>query len=664
MKYNVIAVDTEYHTNNIKQIDNVYCVACTDKTGKVFKKWISSTKDPEILNEIINYYGYDKDSVVFVCHALDLAERRAFKFLDVDVKNYKWLDTYHLARMLTNTFTKKKDQTLHLSDEEAIEAAIKAKQSKEKALSYAGLCTQYKLALIDTEHKQAMRKLCIDNTTEGNEQQIMDYCADDTKFLIPLFTKLFSKYKTLLNNAFCPLAPHKFDQATDVVAFEALLQQCKTIINFGEIADRGLPINTENALKIKRNSLTYREKLKKDFNDKYPGCYELSAKDNLYHEKSKVIQKYLLEQLKKSHIVNFPRTNSGNLSTRTDLLWDRFKNTDTFAEHYSNCKWTCNQLNKCAKLDENPFDYIIDNNKLWYESLKCYRTITGRCAPSTKRFIFGWPKFLYGILEPQKGKWLVELDYSSEETEVQAAICRDSVYNDIYQSKDIYLAFANKMGLIPDDYDADDLSVDELKKKYKAVRSKIKPIVLGLSYGMQAKSLSEHAKMPLYEAEKYVNQITQIILRKSTLVKEQICEIAALPGYSNTKAFALPDGFICKYDARTANHTTVNNWAFQSGGSEILHNIINTFPNDLNGRVKLLASIHDAIFFEVDEGDTEAIERVKQHMIKVANETLGITNKPGWGIKVGEPEIVKNSEPWTPEHSFDSQFEELLNYNG
>lgn len=648
MRYNLIAVDTEYFTNNIRQIENVYCVACTDKTGRVFTKWTSSTKDHEILDEIINYYGYEKDSVVFVCHALDLAERRAFKFLGVDVKAYKWLDTYHIARMLTNTFTKKKDQNL------SIDESIAQKLSKAQSLSYAGLCAQYHLALIDTEHKQAMRKLCIENTTEGHEQQIMEYCADDTKFLIPLFTKLFAQYKTLLNNAFCPLAPHKFDNVTSLVAFEALLQQCTTIINFGEIADRGLPINTAHALKIKQNSLIYREKLKREFNAKYPGCYELSPKDNLYHEKSKVIQKYLAEQLRAANIINFPRTDSGNLSTSTDILWDRFKNTDTFAEHYSNCKWTCNQLNKCAKLDENPFDYIIDNDKLWYESLNCYGTITGRCAPSTKRFIFGWPKFLYGIMEPQKGKWLVELDFSSEETEIQAAICRDSVYNDIYQSKDIYLAFANKMGLIPDE-DWNNLPKKELKDKYKAIRSKIKPVVLGLSYGMQAQRLSEHAKMPLYEAEQYVHQITQVILKKSSYVKERMCNLIA------PKAFALPDGFICKYDARTANHTTVGNWAFQSGGSDILHNIINKF-DDLNGRVKILASIHDAIFFEITEDDYEAIEHTKQQMIKIANETLGIMNKPGWGIKVGDPEIITNGNPWTPEHNFDKQFYELLNY--
>ena len=34
------------------------------------------------------------------------------------------------------------------------------------------------------------------------------------------------------------------------------------------------------------------------------------------------------------------------------------------------------------------------------------------------------------------------------------------------------------------------------------------------------------------------------------------------------------------------------------------------------------------------------------------------------GMKVGEPEIIKHGEIWTPEHAFDDQASELLTAGG
>ena len=71
--------------------------------------------------------------------------------------------------------------------------------------------------------------------------------------------------------------------------------------------------------------------------------------------------------------------------------------------------------------------------------------------------------------------------------------------------------------------------------------------------------------------------------------------------------------------------------------------------------------MHDAVFFEVDEGDYDTIRQVSDAMKDIADKVL---NAPkGWTIKVGSPDIIKHGEIWTPEHSFDSQFEELLNFN-
>ena len=656
----LIACDTEYHCDHIGKIDKVYCVCCTDNNGKQFKKWFDNQNDPNLLNEIKDYYNIEDP--IYVCHFFEGAERRAFKFLGVDCSKYNFLCTYYMAKMLQNTFDRrsKRLEIKHKafeSESDAIEASNAAKKVKEDSLSYAGFCHKYDLALIDTKHKAAMRKLCIDNTTEGYENDILDYCAEDTIFLIPLFKNLFNEYAPLLNNSFCPLNPKAFRNIDVEKAIKALLLQVRYLNDFGDISDVGLPVDLDRVEKVKRNAPAWRNELKRKFNAKYPGVYAYNEKKKTFTRCDSVVQEYLRKCIDRLNIKNYPVTDSGKLATSKDTLKDYFKNTESFGEEYRQHTKLITILNKVSGDENNPLNSIVDG-RLWYESLEPCGTITGRCAPKRK-FIFGWHKSLYGLLNPPKGKWLVELDYSSEETFVQACICNDNTYNEIYNSKDIYLAFANKMRMIPTT-DWDNLSKDELKEKYKSVRSMIKPMVLGMSYGMGPNKLSETLGIPLDCAKRYLNAINKTI-HKSYEYKQNIPEFAAK--YSS-KAFSTLDGFICKYNAINANHTTITNFPFQSGGSMILkylvHNLMTEYRNG-NLNATILATIHDAIFFEVDENDYDAINKISDIMKTAANKVL---NAPkGWTIKVGKPEIVKHGEIWTPEHNFDSQFEDLLNFD-
>lgn len=658
----MIAVDTEYHTNEIGMIDNVYCVCTTDNKGNHFKKWTSKTKDENILHEIAEFHGLDPKEMILVCHALDKAERRAFKFLGVENRNYKFICTWHLASMLKNSFSKKtarmkSKNTTYESDAEAIEAATESKLQKAKSLSYAGLCKDILKVNIDTAHKEEMRKLCIMNRTADNEQQIMDYCADDTKYLLPLLENLSKVYFSCLKNSFCPLRPGMFNEITFTDCFKYLITQCESINLFGEIADKGLPVDVERCNTVKRNAIKYRERMKAEFNDKYSGSYVLQK--GLYKEDTKVTQKYMNDLLESSKLTStYPKSDkTGKWSMSSDNLKEYFHDTNTFAEHYRQLNKLTRLLNGVSKQSDSPFDYIVDD-KLWYESLQPYGTITSRCTPSTRKFVFGWHKSLYGILNPKPGKWLVELDYGSEETFVQCCICNDNNYHEIYQSKDIYLAFANKMGLVPNN-DWNTLSKSELKEKYATVRKLIKPMILGLSYGMAAPRLAKRLNIPVVKAEGYVEKVNQI-LHVSTKYKSLLDEKA-----KRCKAFSLPDGFICRTAERFIdnNHTTVGNWPFQSAGGTILRSLIKTLDK-ANLKANVLATIHDAIFFEVDEGDYETINKVSEIMKETANKVLLAPADAGWNMKVGSPEIIKNGDIWcTDDETFVNQFKNLLAYS-
>ena len=653
----LIVIDTEYHTN-AGRIDKVHCLCARNVSGKTFMKWtVNYTGD--ILSELKAFYSIENP--IFVCHFFDGAERRALKFLGTDNSQYSFVCTWHLAKMLQNTFCKstariKLKQMVFETESEKIEEAGKITKAKMDSLSYAGLCLKYGLALIDTEHKNAMRKLCIDDTTDGFEQQIMDYCSEDTQFLIPLFKYLFNEYFRALKGSFCPLRPGRFDDITPTYAVKCLVKQMQYVNEFGDIADNGIPLDLNRVEIVKKNAPTYREKLKSDFNTKYPGTFKM-GKDNLLHEDVATLQMYLAKSIAELGIKDYPKSDSGRLSMSDEILKEIFGHKHCFGEDYRQLNKLIRKLSGVSRSEDNPFNYIIDGN-IWYESLRPYGTITSRCTPSTKRFIFGWHKSLYGLMSPKPGKWLVELDYGSEETFIQACICRDVAYNEIYNSKDIYLAFANKMRLIPDD-DWDNLSKSELKEKYHNVRSSIKSLILGLSYGMGSKKLSQRLGIPLAKAQHYVEQVNRI-LHKSTQYKGSLKS-----AISHCRAFSLPDGFICKGADNVAdnNATTIINWPFQSGGGMILrvlvHNLVESIKEGTIN-AKILATIHDAIFFEVDEGDYATVNQIADMMRVMANKTL---NAPkGWTIKVGAPEIIQNGAIWTPENAYNEQFEALLNF--
>lgn len=658
----LIAIDTEYHTDAQGRIDKVFCLCAQNASGKTFKQWTEDYTG-DILSELRAFYNVENP--IYVCHAYDKAERRALKFMGTNNSDYDFICTYHLAKMLQNTFCKasaraKLKTIVFESDAERIETASAVNHSKVDSLSYAGLCHKYGLALIDTRHKQAMRKLCIDDTTEGYEQNILDYCAEDTQFLIPLFKKLFNEYFKALRGSFCPLRPGMFNDVSPIGAVDCLIRQMSYVNEFGDVADYGIPVDLNRVAIVKKNAPTYREKLKSDFNAKYPNSFKV-GKDALLHEDTRVLQEYLQKSIDQLKISGYPRsTKSGKLSMDSATLKEFFGNKDCFGEHYRQLNKLIRKLSGVSKREDSPFNYILEGtNRMWYESLQPYGTITSRCTPSTKRFIFGWHKSLYGIINPTPGRWLVELDYGSEETFVQACICKDSTYNDIYNSKDIYLAFANKMRLVHDD-DWNNLPKAELKEKYHAVRQSIKSLILGLSYGMGAKKLAQRLNLPLTKAEAYVEQVGNI-LGKSTQYKARLQRVAG-----NCRAFSLPDGFICKVADKVAdnNATTIINFPFQSGGGMILRSLVRNINKQVNSNqldIKLIATIHDAVFFEVNEGDYETINKMSELMKEVANRVLNAPN--GWSIKVGSPEIIRNGEIWTPDNAWNEQFEDLLNYS-
>lgn len=701
----LIAVDTEYQVlqnapalSRIERettINKVWC-ASFSHNEKAFSIWTGNDDSmPDILDRAAKHF--DVPNPIFVNYAY-FAEWEAFSRLGVDMSAYDWVDVHLLYRILSNSYTDKVETTL------------------------VSMCKDILGISIDSAHKDAMRELCISGNVEGNESQIMDYCEEDTRHLIPALFNLEDRLnRRLALDVTMPVnCRHRGDRSTPVASL--ILELMESLKAFTTISHRGIPVNGDRLRAVRKGARIVRDKQIREFVEKYPGTWDFvtpstksldkvvseeerldALKDTpfesimedfkkLIESKSirtqavlcgqyaewyecnvkgcggswkrndKECRRFLLADLKSRGLLDsFPLTDTGKLSLSKDALKDTFgKQTGTFGGDFRVLmnKITCyngiladGKSDWLAAYDEN-------DGLMRYRTLNPFSTVTWRCAPSPSNgWIFGWDKSLYCVIEPPEGKWIVELDFSSEETFIQAQVFDDQAYRDLYASKDIYLYTGVLTGMIPRE-DFDSMSKDDLKTKYKKQRDLLKTFTLAIGYGAGNKTLAGKTGLPLSEVEKFRRNYDKAFSR-TMFVRD---ELKMRMESGRLKCLWLANG-LCATLNRHKVKTSYNaplNYPIQGTGSAILARVARDFERE---GIRTIATIHDAVVFEVDEGDMETIRRAREMMKNAADYVLNVQDGEG-GMKVGEPEIIKHGEIWTPEHAFDDQASELLTAGG
>lgn len=701
----LIAVDTEYQVlqnapalSRIERETTIHKVWCASfsHNEKAFSIWTGNDDYmPDILDRAAKHF--DVPNPIFVNYAY-FAEWEAFSRLGVDMSAYDWVDVHLLYRILSNSYTDKVETTL------------------------VSMCKDILGVSIDSAHKDAMRELCISGNVEGNEAQIMDYCEEDTRHLIPALFNLEDRLnRRLALDVTMPVnCRHRGDRSTPVASL--ILELMESLKAFTTISHRGIPVNGDRLRAVRKGARIVRDKQIREFVEKYPGTWDfvtpstksldrvISEEERLdalkdtpfesimedfkkliesksirtqailcgqyaewyecnvkgcggsWKRNDKECRRFLLADLKSRGLLDsFPLTDTGKLSLSKDALKDTFgKQTGTFGGDFRVLmnKITCyngiladGKSDWLAAYDEN-------DGLMRYRTLNPFSTVTWRCAPSPSNgWIFGWDKSLYCVIEPPEGKWIVELDFSSEETFIQAQVFDDQAYRDLYASKDIYLYTGVLTGMIPRE-DFDSMSKDDLKTKYKKQRDLLKTFTLAIGYGAGNKTLAGKTGLPLSEVEKFRKNYDKAFSR-TMFVRD---ELKRRMESGRLKCLWLANG-LCATLNRHKVKTSYNaplNYPIQGTGSAILARVARDF--EMEG-IRTIATIHDAVVFEVDEGDMKTIYKARDLMKNAADYILNVQGGEG-GMKVGEPEIIKHGEIWTPEHAFDDQASELLTAGG
>ena len=701
----LIAVDTEYqvlqNSSSLSRIERettihkVWC-ASFSHNEKAFSIWTGNDDQmPDILDQAAKHF--DVPNPIFVNYAY-FAEWEAFSRLSVDMSRYDWIDVHLLYRIVTNSYTDKVETTL------------------------VSMCKDILDVSIDSEHKDAMRELCITGNVAGNEAQIMAYCEEDTRHLIPALFNLEDRLnRRLALDVTMPVnCRHRGDRSTPVASL--ILELMESLKAFTTISHRGIPVNGNRLKAVREGARVVRDKQIREFVEKYPGTWDFitpstksldkvvseeerrdALKDTPFEaimedfkkfiesksirtqailcgqyaewyecnvkgcggswkRNDKECRKFLLADLKSRGLLDsFPLTDTGKLSLSKDALKDTFgKQTGTFGGDFRVLmnKITCyngiladGKRDWLAAYDEN-------DGLMRYRTLNPFSTVTWRCAPSPSNgWIFGWDKSLYSVIEPPEGKWLVELDFSSEETFIQAQVFDDPAYRELYASKDIYLYTGVLTGMIPRS-DFDSMSKDDLKTKYKKQRDLLKTFTLAIGYGAGNKTLAGKTGLPLSEVEKFRKNYDKAFSRTMYVRNELKNRMES----GRLKCLWLANG-LCATLNRHKIKTSFNaplNFPIQGTGSVILAKVARDFERE---GIRTIATIHDAVVFEVDEGDMDTIHKAREMMKDAADYVLNVQEGEE-GMKVGEPEIIKHGEIWTPEHAFDEQAREILNAGG
>lgn len=247
--------------------------------------------------------------------------------------------------------------------------------------------------------------------------------------------------------------------------------------------------------------------------------------------------------------------------------------------------------------------------------LNPFGTKTGRNAPREPGgygarggpFLFAGARWVRGLLKPPPGKALAYIDWTSQEIQVGAALSGDENLVACYSSPDPYITFARLAGAVPD---------GATKKTHTRERSTFKTTLLGLGYGMGARTLAYRLGTTVHEAETLIRLHRRVFARYWAW-NEMAVDLARRTGFITN-----PMGWRMIVTANTSP-TTLKNWPVQSAGAAMLQTAV---PMIERAGVRILATVHDAVLIEADQDEIEsAVERATGAMESASRIVTGST---------------------------------------
>jgi len=467
--------------------------------------------------------------------------------------------------------------------------------------------------VIDNEFKKEIRDLII-ACNKGNEetieamiarkQDIMDYCASDTKYLFNIFEAFIKEYQRLLKSDF------------DMDKLKTYMKnRSEYAIRTAIMERKGYPIAVSRTSNFSSQVGNIVWKCQQDINSQFDF--------KLFRAKSKKKpfdlswdQKKTREELKKWLKANgykgWTLTDGGkkgikDLSLSLKAFQKPIKYNHTYPEgnliaqmqRYLKLKQGLNGFTAGGKSKKNFWDHVgADGRVRPYFGI--YGAQSSRSQPSATSFIPLKSAWMRNLIEAPKGRAICGIDFASQEFLLGALMSGDQAMIRAYESGDVYLAFGKDINYIPK---------DATKSSHKELRDQCKAVVLSLSYDMSeyglAIDLSEKFKRPVTtdEALKWINK-HKMAYTTFHKFKEKIQR-----EYKFKKRITLPDGWMMFGD--NDNFRSVGNMPIQGFGASIMRKAVQLAQD---AGLDVIYTLHDAIYIEFDSDDLSAVVKLAECM--------------------------------------------------
>jgi DNA polymerase family A len=240
-------------------------------------------------------------------------------------------------------------------------------------------------------------------------------------------------------------------------------------------------------------------------------------------------------------------------------------------------------------------DLAVGNDGRNRTMLGPYGAKTARNQPSNAKYVFGPAKWIRFLITPPPGRALIHRDYCQQEVRIAAVLSGDAALLEACESGDVYLGIAKQLGFAP---------ADATPSTHKDVRQMFKTVVLGIQYGLGARSLAVRTGISLSEGYEILARL-HARFRAFEIYAAQVVDRAGLD-----LEICTPFGWYMQCPSGI-NSRTVRNFPIQSAGAEIMH--VTSILAERRG-IRIVAPIHDAFLAEADADRAEdvslALDRV------------------------------------------------------
>ena len=216
------------------------------------------------------------------------------------------------------------------------------------------------------------------------------------------------------------------------------------------------------------------------------------------------------------------------------------------------------------------------------------------------------------VFKAEKGKILIDSDYSQIELRVLAHISNDEIMIKAFnENQDIHTICASQIFNVP------------IEKVSKQLRSRAKAVNFGIVYGISDFGLSEQTGIDIKEAKKYIEQY----LEKYSGIKkymDNIAEQAKIKGYTETmfgRRRYIPEIKSNNYMVKKFGERAAMNTPIQGTAADIMKIAMIKVYNRIkaeNLKSNIILQIHDELLVEAPLEEEEEMKKILQEEMESA----------------------------------------------